>query len=91
MRLNNLTFFSNGQHRLLKIMEQENGRFKECEFTYNIPEMVRTAARVTEDHRHTTCCFGKEMIPIGGYFSLFYYFLVNIPIPTHAWRIWTCL
>ena len=34
---------------------------------YNIPEMVRTAARVTEDHRHTTC-FGEEMTPIGAYF-----------------------
>ena len=31
----------NGQNRLLKIMEQENVQFKECEFTYNIPELMQ--------------------------------------------------
>ncbi|XP_037080576.1 biogenesis of lysosome-related organelles complex 1 subunit 6-like [Pollicipes pollicipes] len=31
----------NGQNRLINLMQQENGRFKECEYTYNIAELLQ--------------------------------------------------
>jgi len=31
----------NGQNRLINLMKQENDRFKECEYTYNIHELLQ--------------------------------------------------